>query len=145
MTVTVLALTDIDIDGIITSIEGIITDIGYKLEDLSDINIDTWTAQPLAMLSYVSETFLDTNGQQSNEAIVNFTILVKFREITPILSRSKSTLVIHNLKNNVTADEINTAAKLVIEVYNQVGEIVDYDTSITTIEYKFDVRYRNED
>ncbi len=145
MTVEVLALTDIDIDDIITAIEGIITDIGYELEDLSGVDVGSWTAEPLAQLVYNGEAFEDTNGQQSNESIIGFTIAVKFREKTPVLSRSKSGLVIHNLKHNITPDEINDPAKLVIEVYNQVGEITNYETDITTINYSFDVRYRNED
>lgn len=145
MAVEVLELSDIDIDDIITAIEGIITDIGYELEDLSNIDIENWSGEPLAKLFYSSETFLDTNGQQSNEAVVSFVIEMKFRETTPVSSRSKSGLVIHNLKHNITPENINDPAKLVIEVFNQEGAVVDYDTSITTINYSFDVRYRNND
>jgi len=144
MAVEVLELTDIDIDGIITEIESIITDIGYELGDLSGVDVGNWTAEPLAQLVYSGEAFEDTNGQQSNESIASFIVVVKFREKTPVLSRSKSSLAIQNLKHNITVENINDPAKLVIEVYNQIGDIANYETDITTINYSFDVRYRND-
>jgi hypothetical protein len=147
MAVVILGLSDVDIDDIITAIEGILTSLGLKLEDLSaiDINDKNWESKSLAQLKYNEETFLDTNGQQSNEAIVNFIVTVKFRQDTPGASRDAAALWVHNLKHNITPANINDPNKLVIEVYNQTGRTVDYENSITTIEYSFDVRYRNED
>jgi hypothetical protein len=147
MAVVILSLSDIDIDDIITAIEGILTSLGLKLEDLSAIDIGekNWGSKSLAQLKYNEETFLDTNGQQSNEAIVNFIVTVKFRQDTPGASRDTAALWVHNLKHNITPANINDPNKLVIEVYNQTGRTVDYENSITTIEYNFDVRYKNED
>lgn len=145
MAVTILTATEISIDNIITAIEGIIDDLNYSLEDLSNIDIETWTGEPLAQLFYDRDEFLDTNGQQSNEAITGFTVQIKFREVTPILSRAKASLIIHNLHYNLTPENINDAAKLVLTVFNQIGTLIEYEASITTLNFTFDVRYRNND
>lgn len=145
MAVNILGLSDINLDNIITAIEGILTDLGYELEDFSNIDIGSWTGDPVVFLNYEGEIFQDFNGRQKNESVVSFSVPINFRETTPVSSRQKSALVIANLKENITPDQINDPAKLVIAVYNQESRAVSYEADVTTLNYTFDVRYRNED
>jgi hypothetical protein len=142
MAVTIL--TETPLQDIITAIEGILTDIGYELEDLSGVTIDDWTEAPFVMVSYDGETFLDTNGQQKNESIAALTVMSKFRELTPTDSRQVGTLLIANLHKNITPEEINDAEKLVVEVSEQTSNTESYEADITTLTFSFNVRYRNE-
>lgn len=132
------AVTDI-----ITKIEDILEAIGFNLEDLSSIDQNNWTQDPLAQLLLHGETFLDTVNERPATAELSFLVKIGFRNDDPSDSRTKQYFWAHECRDNIITTNINDTDKLVRWVSHD-GYTVDYDGTYSIVDYSIVVGYRNE-
>lgn len=128
---------------IVDAIETILTDtIGFNLEDMSSIDQNDWTENPIAQLLYTGGDFEDTTGERVDTEEAFFTIRIGFRQNTPSQSRLDQREWIKKCKDNLTAEIlVDTYSVDVRRLLHDPYEI-DYDGTYSDILYQIRVGFR---
>jgi hypothetical protein len=129
---------------VVAAIEDILENtIGFNLEDMSAIEQNSWTANPIAQLLYTGGDFEDTTGERVDTEEPFFTIRIGFRQNTPSQSRLDQREWIKKCKDNLTAKILNDnyanvdVRRLLHDPYE-----IDYDGTYSDILYQIRVGFR---
>lgn len=129
---------------LVANIETVLsTTIGFKLENLSAIDQNDWTANPLAQLLRSSPmvAYGDTMGERPATDTDYFTVRIGFRNEDPADARDKQKYWVNKCRDNITVDNIDDTTTSVREVTHDNVDL-EYDGVFSTIDFNFGVRYR---
>ena len=127
----------------VTKMETVLsTTIGLKLEDLSAIDQNNWTANPLCQLVYDGYTPEDNFGERPKPKDANFTIQLRWRVKTQAEARDEINYWEDQIYSNMTVANINDTAKSV-RFINHLGATSDLQNKLVFLDYPITVRYRD--
>ena len=137
-------MSNIDtVKAITTNLEGVLTGLGWKLEDLSsDPDVDT---TPVCQVLYEGESFEDLYGERPQYNTIAFLVRVVRNRTQPGTSRDAQQEAVHAIRGAVTVAALNAGSLATSKLVNRVahtGAQVEYDPPLSILDYRLQVRYR---